>query len=90
MGVVDDELKLHGIDGLRVLNAGSYLDQHQRADDHDRREGCGNHQRYGAAKTGGVTKARALSALRLLELVRLTDWVGPAHAQPIAVKLGRA
>ena len=44
MGVVDDELKLHGIDGLRVLNAGSYLDQHQRADDDDRREECGDHQ----------------------------------------------
>ena len=45
MAVVDDELRVHGLDGLRVIDAlgdaVGHLDQHQRADHHDRREGHG-------------------------------------------------
>jgi choline dehydrogenase len=61
MAVVDGELKVHGLDGLRVIDASVMptvnLDQHQRSDDHDRREGCRDDKRRRAAKNGGVAKA---------------------------------
>jgi hypothetical protein len=61
LSVVDSELRVHGFDGLRVIEAsvmpGGHLDQHQRPDDHDRREGRGDDQRRRAAKTGGVARA---------------------------------
>jgi choline dehydrogenase len=42
MSVVDRELRVRGLDGLRVIDAsvmpGRHLDRHQRPDDHDRRQ----------------------------------------------------
>jgi choline dehydrogenase len=62
MSVVDSELRVHGLDGLRVIrrlgDAGGHLDQHERPDDHDRREGRGNYQRRRTATNGSVGKAR--------------------------------
>jgi hypothetical protein len=61
MAVVDGELRVHGLDGLGVIDASVMptvnLDQHQRSDDHDRREGCRDDKRRRAAKNGGVAKA---------------------------------
>lgn len=59
MAVVDDELKMHGLDGLRVIDAAvvpAITSTNLRANDHDRRKGCCDHQRRGAATTDGITK----------------------------------
>jgi hypothetical protein len=64
MAVVDDALKVHGLDGLRVIDASVMAavtsTNTNAADDHDRREGRRNHQRHWAAKTGGVTTTGAV------------------------------
>ncbi len=61
MSVVDMELRVHGIEGLRVIDAtvmpAVTSTNTQRADHHDRRKGRRDDQRRRAAKTGGVAVA---------------------------------
>jgi choline dehydrogenase len=60
MAVVDDELRVHGLDGLRVIDAAAMpavTSTNTSANDHDRREGSRDDQRRRAAKTGGLAKA---------------------------------
>jgi hypothetical protein len=51
MAVVDDQLRVRGIEGLRVADAVDHaepdLGQHQRAVDHDRRKGIPNDPGFG-------------------------------------------
>ena len=62
MSVVDDRLRVHGLDALaghrRLGHAGGQLDQHQRADDHDRRKGRGHDPRRRPQLNGCHAPAR--------------------------------
>jgi GMC oxidoreductase len=64
MSVVDSPLRVHGIEGLRVIDAsgdaGRYLDQHQRPHDHDRRKGRCADQGRRAPAAGGAARARGV------------------------------
>ena len=62
MAVVDDELRVHGIDGLagdrRLGDADRDLDQHQRADHHDRRKRRRRHPRRRPPTAGRVAQGK--------------------------------
>ena len=64
LAVVDQRLRVRGIEGLRVVDAsdhaGSDVGQYQRADDHDRREGVGH-------DSGGCAVGASASAVIIRE-----------------------